>query len=126
MSLCPVLIIAGTTAVGKTDLSLELAKLLDIEVISVDSAQVHIHSTTNSTSLRASLVTISMIESWIFLHMQVFRKLDIGSAKVEKEHCEQVPHHLLDVADIGQIFNAGDFCNLAEKAIQVIIFLSSF
>ena len=51
--------------------------------------------------------------------MQVFRKLDIGSAKVEKEHCEQVPHHLLDVADIGQIFNAGDFCNLAEKAIQV-------
>lgn len=35
-----VLVIAGTTAVGKTDLSLELAKLLDIEVISVDSAQV--------------------------------------------------------------------------------------
>lgn len=38
--MCTVLIIAGTTAVGKTDLSLELAKLLDIEVISVDSAQV--------------------------------------------------------------------------------------
>lgn len=56
-----VLIIAGTTAVGKTDLSLKLAKLLDIEVISVDSAQVHMHSTTNSTSLRASLATrISM------------------------------------------------------------------
>ena len=54
-----VLIIAGTTAVGKTDLSLELAKLLDIEVISVDSAQVHMHSTTNSTSLQASLATIS-------------------------------------------------------------------
>lgn len=40
MSLHTVLVIAGTTAVGKTDLSLELAKLLDIEVISVDSAQV--------------------------------------------------------------------------------------
>jgi tRNA A37 N6-isopentenylltransferase MiaA len=38
------LIIAGTTAVGKTDLSLELAKLLDIEIISVDSAQVPIHN----------------------------------------------------------------------------------
>ena len=37
-----VLVIAGTTAVGKTDLSLELAKLLDIEVVSVDSAQVAI------------------------------------------------------------------------------------
>lgn len=38
---------------------------------------------------------------------------------MEKEHCEQVPHHLLDVADIGQIFNAADFCKLAEQAIQV-------
>ena len=37
-----VLVIAGTTAVGKTDLSLELAKLVDIEVVSVDSAQVAI------------------------------------------------------------------------------------
>ena len=30
-----------------------------------------------------------------------------------------MPHHLLDVVDIGQIFNAADFCNLAEQAIQV-------
>ena len=30
-----------------------------------------------------------------------------------------MPHHLLDVADIGQIFNAADFCDLAEQAIQV-------
>ena len=38
--LCAVLVIAGTTSVGKTDLSLELAKLLDGEVISADSVQV--------------------------------------------------------------------------------------
>ena len=38
--LAPVLVVAGTTAVGKTDLSLELAKLLDGEVISADSVQV--------------------------------------------------------------------------------------
>ena len=38
--LTAVLVIAGTTAVGKTDLSLELAKILDGEIISADSAQV--------------------------------------------------------------------------------------
>ena len=61
------------------------------------------------------------MENLITLHgiVQVFRKLDIGSAKVEKEVCEAVPHHLLDVVDIGQIFNAADFHHLAEQAIQV-------
>ena len=49
----------------------------------------------------------------------MFQKLDIGSAKVEKEYCERVPHHLLDVVDIGQLFNAADYYNLAEPALQV-------
>lgn len=53
------------------------------------------------------------------LFWQVFRKLDIGSAKVEKEVCDKVPHHLLDVVDIGQIFNAFDFYQLADQALQV-------
>lgn len=49
----------------------------------------------------------------------MFKKLDIGSAKVEKEHRAKVPHHLLDVVDIGQLFNAADYSILAEQAIQV-------
>ena len=49
----------------------------------------------------------------------MFRKLDIGSAKVEREVCQRVPHHLLDVADIGQLFSAGHYYKLAEQALQV-------
>ena len=50
---------------------------------------------------------------------QVFRHLDIGSAKVEREACQKVPHHLLDVVDIGEIFNAFDYYQLADQAVQV-------
>lgn len=55
----------------------------------------------------------------MFCDRQVFRKLDIGSAKVEREVREKLPHHLLDVADISQLFNSGDYCHLAEQALQV-------
>ena len=52
-------------------------------------------------------------------HHQVFRKVNIGTAKVEAEICEQVPHHLLDVANIGEVFSAGNYRTLAEQAVQV-------
>ena len=60
-----------------------------------------------------SFVTIT------FCVCQVFRGLDVGSAKVEKEVREKMPHHLLDVADIWQLFNSADYCHLAEQALQV-------
>ena len=51
--------------------------------------------------------------------MQVFRHLDIGSAKVEREACQKVPHHLIDVVDIGEMFNAINYYQLADQALQV-------
>lgn len=45
--------------------------------------------------------------------------MDIGTAKVEAEICKQVPHHLLDVANIGEVFSAGSYSTLAEQAIKV-------
>eukprot|EP00731_Ephydatia_muelleri_P027889 Em0019g762a len=85
-----VLIIAGTTAVGKTDLSIHLAKRLNGEVISADS-------------------------------VQVYRHMDIGSAKVTRDIQAAVPHHLLDVVGISQSFSAGDYCRLATSAVQDVI-----
>lgn len=59
------LIIAGPTAVGKSDLSVDLAKKLNGEIISVDS-------------------------------MQIYKYMDIGSAKISKEEMGGIPHYLID------------------------------
>jgi tRNA dimethylallyltransferase len=85
-----VVVIAGTTAVGKTDLSLELARRLDGEVVSVDS-------------------------------VQVYRQMNVGSAKIDVASCPDVPHHLLDVVDVSQSFSALDYYNLAVPVIQGIL-----
>ena len=60
-----VLVVIGPTAVGKTKLSIALAKKLNAEIISGDS-------------------------------MQIYRGLDIGTAKVTEEEKEGVIHHLID------------------------------
>ena len=67
----PLIILTGPTAVGKTALSIELAKALNGEIISADS-------------------------------MQVYRHMDIGSAKIMPEEMEGVPHHLIDVLEPSQ------------------------
>jgi len=64
----PVIAIIGPTAVGKTDLSLALARQIDAEIISVDS-------------------------------MQVYRHMDIGTAKPRPEERAGIPHHLIDIVD---------------------------
>lgn len=84
-----ILLIVGPTAVGKTDLSISLAKALNGEVISGDS-------------------------------MQVYRKLDIGTAKVTPEEMAGVPHHLIDVADVDQRYTVADFKQQASQAIDTI------
>ena len=66
MSKRPLIVLTGPTAVGKTALSIRLAKALDGEIISADS-------------------------------MQVYRGMDIGSAKVTKKEMDGVRHHLIDV-----------------------------
>jgi len=82
-------IIVGPTAVGKTSLSIRLAKEFGAEIISADS-------------------------------MQVYRGMDIGTAKTTTEEMDGVAHHLLDVADPREDFSVGEYLRLAENAIEDI------
>lgn len=50
---------------------------------------------------------------------QVYRHMDVGSAKVDPVTCGQIPHHLLDVVDVTQPFNAGEYYKHAVHAIEV-------
>ena len=81
-----VILLAGPTAVGKTALSLELARALDAEIINMDS-------------------------------VQIYRGLDIGSAKLPLQEREGVPHHLIDLLDPDEEHNVGEF---KERALEVI------
>ena len=50
---------------------------------------------------------------------QVYRHMNIGSAKLDPASCPDVPHHMLNVADLTQLFSAGDYYQLALPAIEV-------
>ena len=84
------IIIAGPTAVGKTDISVKVAKKLGGEIISADS-------------------------------MQVYRDMNIGTAKVTKEEMQGIPHHLIDVLDPSDNFNVSIFKNLSDEAITSVL-----
>jgi tRNA dimethylallyltransferase len=86
----PFLILAGPTGVGKTDLSLELARRMNAEVISADSRQ-------------------------------VYRHLDIGTAKVSRDERRAVPHHFIDELDPSEDFSAGVFAERALSRIDDIL-----
>lgn len=79
------LLIAGPTAVGKSEIALTLAGRVGGEIISVDS-------------------------------MQVYRGLDIGTAKPSAVEQNQIPHHLIDVVDLTTPFDAARFVALAKPA----------
>lgn len=81
----PLVILTGPTAVGKTALSIALAKAVGGEIISADS-------------------------------MQVYRRMDIGSAKITREEMAGVPHHLIDVLEPTEEFNVVVFQKLAKQA----------
>lgn len=85
----PILIIAGPTAVGKTDASMLLAEEWGGEIVSADS-------------------------------MQIYRGMDIGTAKPTPEQRARVYHHLLDVADPGQPYSVGDYYRDARAAIDAV------
>lgn len=84
-----VIFIVGPTAVGKTDVSIQLAKALDGEIVSADS-------------------------------VQIYKKLNIGSAKPTLEEIDGVPHHLLDFVDPEISFSVSDYTRLAKEVIQEI------
>lgn len=85
----PLIILTGPTAVGKTSLSLSLAKELDGEIVSADS-------------------------------MQVYRYMDIGTAKIREEERQGIPHHLIDVLDPWEDFNVVRFQKMAREALEEI------
>lgn len=81
--------LAGATAVGKSEIALQLAGQIGGEIISVDS-------------------------------MQVYRGLDIGTAKPSPADRARVPHHLIDICDLTESFDAAQFVRLAQKAVAEI------
>ncbi|PKM50664.1 MAG: tRNA (adenosine(37)-N6)-dimethylallyltransferase MiaA [Firmicutes bacterium HGW-Firmicutes-7] len=86
----PLIIIAGPTASGKTNLSVELAKRINGEIISADS-------------------------------MQVYRHMNIGTAKVTKREEQGIKHYLIDVIDPRDPFNIHIFQQMAKVAIEEIL-----
>ncbi len=85
-----ILVIVGPTAVGKTYVSIELAKKFNTEIISADS-------------------------------MQVYKYMDIGTAKVTEEEACGIKHHMLDLVYPNEEFSVSEFQKIAEKHIDNLI-----
>ena len=85
----PLVVLTGPTAVGKTSLSLLLAKRLSGEIVSADS-------------------------------MQVYRGMDIGSAKITPQEMQGVSHHLIDILSPTEPFDAYRFKALAKEVLEGI------
>ena len=85
----PLIVLTGPTAVGKTGLSIQLAKRIGGEIVSADS-------------------------------MQVYRYMNIGSAKIMPEEMEGVPHHLVDILDPREDFHIVRFQEMALEAMKGI------
>lgn len=84
-----ILVITGPTAVGKTKLSVALAKIYNGEIINADSTQ-------------------------------VYKGMDIGTAKVTKEEMEGIPHHLLDIKEVEDDYSVFDYQKDAREKIEEI------
>lgn len=84
-----IIVIVGPTAVGKTEISLKLAKKINAEIISADSRQ-------------------------------IFKKMDIGTAKPTKEELAKITHHFIDYKEINDYYSAGKFGKEATEKINEI------
>lgn len=85
----PLIVLTGPTAVGKTELSIELAKKINGSIISADS-------------------------------MQVYRHMDIGSAKIRSEEMQGIPHYLIDTFEPDEEFHVVKFQEYAKKYMDEI------
>lgn len=85
----PLVVIAGPTATGKSEVAVEVALRLDGEIISADS-------------------------------MQVYRGMDIGTAKLSPEERKKIPHHLIDVVDPAENYSVANFQEQASQLIKDI------
>lgn len=85
-----VIVIAGPTAIGKTKLSIELAKRINGEIINADSTQ-------------------------------VYKGLDIATAKVTKEEMDNIPHHLINIKELEEDYTVYDYQKDCRKKIEEIL-----
>lgn len=85
-----IIVITGPTGVGKTKLSIELAKRYNAEIINADS-------------------------------MQVYRGLDIATAKIKETEKENIPHHLFDISDVDDIYTVYDYQKDCRAKINEIL-----
>jgi len=85
-----IVVIAGPTGSGKSDLAVRLAEELGGEIVNYDS-------------------------------IQIYRRFDIGSAKPSAEVRGRVPHHLFDIVDATDEFNAADYARLARATCDDIV-----
>lgn len=90
MKKIPLIIITGPTAVGKTNLSIQLAKVKNMEIISADS-------------------------------MQIYKHMDIGSAKVTNEEMDGIKHYLIDEVSPDFNFSVSEFQQRANNYIEEIV-----
>ena len=83
------IVLSGPTAVGKTKLSIALAKAVGGEIVSADS-------------------------------VQVYRHMDIGSAKITKEEMNGVPHHMIDILEPWEEFSVAVFQERCKECLSGI------
>ena len=85
-----IIVVAGPTGVGKTKISIMLAKKLNAEIINADS-------------------------------MQVYKKMDIGTAKIKEEEKDGINHHLFNICDTNYDYSIYDYQKDCRKAIDEIL-----
>ena len=85
----PMIVLSGPTAVGKTKLSIALAKAVNGEIVSADS-------------------------------MQVYRHMDIGSAKITQEEMQGILHHMIDILEPWEEFSVAVFKEMCEQCLPGI------
>lgn len=85
-----ILVVLGPTCVGKTNLSIDLAKKYNGEIINADS-------------------------------MQVYRGLDIGTAKITEEEKDNIPHHLFDIKEVTDNYTVYDYQKDARNIINKVL-----
>lgn len=85
-----ILVIAGPTASGKTKIAVELAKVLNGEIISADS-------------------------------MQIYKNMDIGTAKPTEEEKQGIPHYMMDFLEIGEPFSVAEYVEMASKFAEDVL-----
>lgn len=84
-----IIVVVGPTGVGKTKMSVELAKIYNGEIINADS-------------------------------MQIYKGLDIGTAKVTKEEMQHIKHHLLDIKEVDEDYTVFDYQKDAREKIEEV------